>query len=54
MRVECDFARDGYAVLRGLVAPEITDRLLKRLWTDLREKQVTTSLMTPMPGRIMM
>ena len=42
MQVEGDFAGNGYAVLRGLVAPEIAERLLKRLWTDLREKQVTT------------
>ena len=40
--VECEgnFRESGHAVLRGLIAPEVAERMMKQLWTDLREQDV--------------
>src|SRR5688572_3411412 len=42
MDVEGSFRDDFYAVLRGLVEPEIGQALLKQMWTDLREQDIPT------------
>jgi len=35
MRIEGDYKRDGYAVIRGLVPPEVASNLFKQLQVDL-------------------